>query len=203
MALRGGRNRSPDDAGHRHRSTMRRARPRSLRSHRRALRHGRPRRRDGDGRQGARLGACRVRPGLRRGGSCGARGQHGRQAGSDSDGAGLPRRSMGAGGRGCAGGCPIKDHVNGDARICHTPWSPWYGRVRMDVEAGSGGSATRPRGRRRAGGRRGRGRGSGHGPGGRPWRWRTGCGACGQRSDRSSSKASARIGRHNAIYASR
>ena len=34
------------------------------------------------------------------------------------------------------GGCPIKGNVNGDERIYHTPWSAYYGRVKVDVEAG-------------------------------------------------------------------
>lgn len=34
------------------------------------------------------------------------------------------------------GECPIKGNVNGDERIYHTPWSAYYGRVKMDVEAG-------------------------------------------------------------------
>jgi endonuclease YncB( thermonuclease family) len=33
-------------------------------------------------------------------------------------------------------GCPIKGNVNGDERIYHTPWSPYYGRVKMDADRG-------------------------------------------------------------------
>ena len=33
-------------------------------------------------------------------------------------------------------GCPIKGNVNDGERIYHTPWSAYYGRVVMDVEAG-------------------------------------------------------------------
>lgn len=29
-------------------------------------------------------------------------------------------------------GCPIKGNVTANGRIYHLPWSPWYGRIRMD-----------------------------------------------------------------------
>ncbi|MDX2159087.1 MAG: thermonuclease family protein [Hyphomicrobiaceae bacterium] len=29
-------------------------------------------------------------------------------------------------------GCPIKGNVTANGRIYHLPWSPWYGRVKMD-----------------------------------------------------------------------
>ena len=29
-------------------------------------------------------------------------------------------------------GCVIKGNVNGNGRIYHMPWSPWYEKVRMD-----------------------------------------------------------------------
>lgn len=33
-------------------------------------------------------------------------------------------------------GCPIKGNVTANGRIYHMPWSPWYGRVRMDGSKG-------------------------------------------------------------------
>ncbi len=33
-------------------------------------------------------------------------------------------------------GCPIKGNINGDEHIYHTPWSPYYGRIKMDADKG-------------------------------------------------------------------
>lgn len=33
-------------------------------------------------------------------------------------------------------GCPIKGNVTANGRIYHLPWSPWYGRIRMDGSKG-------------------------------------------------------------------
>jgi endonuclease YncB( thermonuclease family) len=33
-------------------------------------------------------------------------------------------------------GCPIKGNVNNNGRIYHMPWSPWYGRIKMDGAKG-------------------------------------------------------------------
>ncbi|MGE0768268.1 MAG: thermonuclease family protein [Hyphomicrobiaceae bacterium] len=33
-------------------------------------------------------------------------------------------------------GCPIKGNVTANGRIYHLPWSPWYGRIRMDGTKG-------------------------------------------------------------------
>ncbi len=33
-------------------------------------------------------------------------------------------------------GCPIKGNVTANGRIYHLPWSPWYGRIRMDGAKG-------------------------------------------------------------------
>lgn len=33
-------------------------------------------------------------------------------------------------------GCPIKGNVTANGRIYHMPWSPWYGRVKMDGDKG-------------------------------------------------------------------
>lgn len=34
-------------------------------------------------------------------------------------------------------GCPIKGNINGDGeRIYHAPWSPWYGRTKVNTAAG-------------------------------------------------------------------
>lgn len=33
-------------------------------------------------------------------------------------------------------GCPIKGNVTANGRIYHLPWSPWYGRIRMDQAKG-------------------------------------------------------------------
>ena len=33
-------------------------------------------------------------------------------------------------------GCPIKGNVTASGRIYHLPWSPWYGRVKMDGARG-------------------------------------------------------------------
>lgn len=34
------------------------------------------------------------------------------------------------------GGCPIKGNISGNERIYHTPWSAYYGRVKVNVDAG-------------------------------------------------------------------
>ncbi|MGE0698117.1 MAG: thermonuclease family protein, partial [Hyphomicrobiaceae bacterium] len=33
-------------------------------------------------------------------------------------------------------GCPIKGNVTPNGRIYHVPWSPWYGRIKMDGSKG-------------------------------------------------------------------
>ena len=33
-------------------------------------------------------------------------------------------------------GCPIKGNVTGNGRIYHLPWSPWYGKIKMDEGKG-------------------------------------------------------------------
>lgn len=33
-------------------------------------------------------------------------------------------------------GCPIKGNVTANGRIYHMPWSPWYGRVKMEGDKG-------------------------------------------------------------------
>ncbi|MGD9803627.1 MAG: thermonuclease family protein [Hyphomicrobiaceae bacterium] len=33
-------------------------------------------------------------------------------------------------------GCPIKGNVTANGRIYHLPWSPWYGRIKMDGTKG-------------------------------------------------------------------
>jgi hypothetical protein len=33
-------------------------------------------------------------------------------------------------------GCAIKGNVTRNGRIYHMPWSPWYGRIRMDADKG-------------------------------------------------------------------
>ncbi len=33
-------------------------------------------------------------------------------------------------------GCAIKGNITGNGRIYHMPWSPWYGRVKVDAERG-------------------------------------------------------------------
>ena len=33
-------------------------------------------------------------------------------------------------------GCAIKGNVTGNGRIYHMPWSPWYGRVKVDLDRG-------------------------------------------------------------------
>ena len=33
-------------------------------------------------------------------------------------------------------GCPIKGNVTANGRIYHLPWSPWYGRIKMDGSKG-------------------------------------------------------------------
>jgi hypothetical protein len=33
-------------------------------------------------------------------------------------------------------GCAIKGNVSANGRIYHLPWSPWYGKVRIDEKKG-------------------------------------------------------------------
>ena len=33
-------------------------------------------------------------------------------------------------------GCPIKGNITANGRIYHMPWSPWYGRIKMDAAKG-------------------------------------------------------------------
>lgn len=33
-------------------------------------------------------------------------------------------------------GCPIKGNITANGRIYHLPWSPWYGRIKMDSSKG-------------------------------------------------------------------
>jgi endonuclease YncB( thermonuclease family) len=47
-------------------------------------------------------------------------------------------RRWSAAGRGNAtpDGCPIKGNITANGRIYHMPWSPWYGKVRIEPEKG-------------------------------------------------------------------
>jgi endonuclease YncB( thermonuclease family) len=41
-----------------------------------------------------------------------------------------------AAGQTAPGGCAIKGNVTGNGQIYHTPWSPWYSKVRVDAAKG-------------------------------------------------------------------
>lgn len=41
-----------------------------------------------------------------------------------------------SGGEQAPKGCPIKGNVTANGRIYHLPWSPWYGRIKMDGTKG-------------------------------------------------------------------
>jgi endonuclease YncB( thermonuclease family) len=44
--------------------------------------------------------------------------------------------SDGAPGNGASGDCVIKGNITNNGRIYHMPWSPWYGKVRIDPARG-------------------------------------------------------------------
>lgn len=79
---------------------------------------------------------------------------------------GFPGRPVGAR-RGTGAPVRLSDqgHISRDGeRIHHTPWSPAYGRTKIDEAKGSGGSATRPKPSPPAGAPRAGGRGCGRRP---------------------------------------
>ena len=112
---------------------LRGARARQVRAHARHLQRERPRHQCRDGARGLRLGVRKVFAKLRRRGGAKRAPQRAGIWQGEAEPAWDFRARQWAGAEDTAPqGCAIKGNVTAHGHIYHMPWSPWYGKVKVD-----------------------------------------------------------------------